>query len=131
MSPPNVPKHDNPKAGRSRKREYLPAQHDTSAELLTQLYTEKGRHGPPGHFQGSRLSFLTSKIEEYSTLKKGTRRGFWHKLYSNWWERYPWKLDDKEEPPEDDPVKMTWLRSVTPGESALKTTVEQELTDVC
>ena len=103
---------------------------DASAELLTGSCVEKGRRGPQGYFQGSRLDLLMSQIPEYTSMKKGTRRGFWHRLYSVWWERYPWKLGDKEEPPEDDPEKMTQLRSVAPGERDLKKTVEHELTDV-
>ena len=62
--------------------------------------------------------------------KKGTRRSFWHKFWSAWWQRYPWSLDDDDEPPTDDPNKMARLASVGPGQQALKTEIENDLTIV-
>ena len=94
------------------------------------MYTEKGKCGPRGRFLGSRLELLDSHIPEYTSLKKGTRHSFWHRLYNTWWQRYPWKLDDDKEPPKDDPDKMAQLASVAPGEESLKKEVEKRLTDV-
>lgn len=92
--------------------------------------TVKGKRGPLGHFQGSRLAFLNSHIPEYKSLKKGARHGFWHRLYTTWWQRYPWKLDDNEEPPENDTDKMAQLGSVAPDEKDWKGKTEKQLTDV-
>lgn len=88
------------------------------------------RRGPKGHFQGSRKEFLEGYLPEYVATKKGNRHNFWHKLYSDWWLRYPWKLADDEEPPKDDPEEMTRLGSVGSGESAAKGVVEKRLTEV-
>ena len=62
--------------------------------------------------------------------KKGSRKNFWHNVYSGWWQRYPWKLKDNEEPPTDDPEQMTRLASVSPNEVNAKSAVESALTDV-
>lgn len=63
-------------------------------------------------------------------VKKGSRQGFWHKFWSAWWQRYPWKLDDNEEPPTNNPEKMARLASVAPGEDVFKKEVEQQLMEV-
>lgn len=96
---------------------------------LTHLAEDAQHRGPKGYFQGSRKEFLESQLPAYLACKKGNRRNFWHKLYSDWWLRYPWRLDDDQEPP-DDPEKMTWLGSVAPGDEAKKALVEQRLNDV-
>ena len=61
--------------------------------------------------------------------KKGQRQEFWHQLWSAWWERFPWKLEDDQEPPSD-PKEMKRLASVEPGEQNLKETVEKQLAEV-
>jgi hypothetical protein len=88
------------------------------------------RRGPKGYFQGSRRAFLESRLPEYMAVRKGRRKAFWHGFWSAWWLRYPWKLGDDEEPPEDDPEKMTRLGSVAPGEAKFKAEVEQRLQEV-
>ena len=93
--------------------------------------TAPKRRGPKGHFQGSREIFLNTYVAAYMTSKKGAHRGFWHGLYSTWWPLYPWKLNNDEEPPTDEPTKMTRLTSVAPGEEVLKKEVERKLTNVC
>ena len=62
--------------------------------------------------------------------KKGSRQDFWHKFWTAWWERYPWKLEDDQEPPTD-PEEMKKLASVRGEEHDLKIKVEGELTGVC
>ena len=44
--------------------------------------------------------------------------------------KYPWKLGDKEEPPLEDPAKMTHLASVQVGEHSRKSEVEAALVAV-
>lgn len=88
------------------------------------------RRGRKNYFQGSRIEYLKSHIPEYRSHKKGNRERFWSALFSGWWQRYPWGLDDHEEPPTDDPEKMRRLASVTPDEVALKAEVERRLTAV-
>lgn len=88
------------------------------------------RRGRKSYFQGSRKEFLESRVAAYNSLKKGNRKNFWHELYSAWWERFPWKLPDNEEPPTDNPAKMVQLGSVAPGEEVVKRQVEENLTKV-
>ena len=99
---------------------------------LTRLNLEDApqRRGPKGYFTGSRKEFLESQLPAYMVIKKGIRRGFWHKFWSTWWQRYPWGLEDDEEPPADDPDKMARLVSVGPGQQALKVEVENNFTVV-
>jgi len=88
------------------------------------------RRGPKGYFQGSRKEFLESYVPAYLANKKGNRRTFWHGLFSAWWLRYPWGLDDDQEPPTDNSERMTRLASVGPGDQAKKAVVEKKLTAV-
>lgn len=100
---------------------------------LTRRRTEKAgakRRGPKGYFKGSRKEFLESHVGAYTASKKGSRQTFWHKLYRAWWQRYPWKLEDDEEPPTDNPDEMAKLAEVSPGEEGQKKQVEQQLTEV-
>ena len=62
--------------------------------------------------------------------KKGSRQSFWHRFYSTWWQRFPWKLDDDQEPLMNDPEKMARLASVAPGEETKKGNIERTLIDV-
>ena len=66
------------------------------------------QRGPKGYFHGSRKEFLESQLPAYTADKKGSRQSFWHKFWTAWWEHYPWKLSDNEEPPTD-PVKLKEL----------------------
>lgn len=88
------------------------------------------RRGPKGHFQGSRKEFLESYLPKYLACKKGNRQKFWHELYSAWWLRYPWRLNDDKEPPADDPKKMASLAAIAPGDNIKKASVEKTLTEV-
>ena len=63
--------------------------------------------------------------------KKGRRQNFWYGFWAAWWQRYPWKLEDDQEPPKEDPEKMRRLASVAPGEEQDKKEVEQKLREVC
>ena len=97
---------------------------------LTIANAENGgssRRGPKGYFQGSRKEFLETQLPGYIAVKKGQRSSFWHDFWCAWWLRYPWKLEDDEEPPRDDPQKMARLASVAPGEEKIKEEVEQKL----
>ena len=92
--------------------------------------TSAKRRGPKGYFQGSRKEFLEGYLPTYLTYKKGNRQKFWHELFNVWWQRYPWKLDDDQEPPTDNSERMTTLASVGPGDLAVKAAVEKKLTEV-
>jgi len=88
------------------------------------------RRGPKGYFQGSRREFLESQLSVYSATRKGNRQNFWHNLYSAWWIRYPWRLDDDDEPPTGDPSSMARLAAVAPGDAEQKGKVEKRLSGV-
>jgi len=64
-------------------------------------------------------------LDEYVSLKFKSRNQFWFELFAKWWEKYPWKLGDKEEPPLDDPTKMSELAYIQgPDEHKDKSKVE-------
>jgi hypothetical protein len=88
------------------------------------------RRGPKGYFKDSRLAYLERNLPAYNATTKGNRNNFWHKFYTGWWQRFPWKLDDGDEPPTDSPSKMAGLGSVAPGEDVPKGEVEKRLTEV-
>lgn len=87
------------------------------------------QRGPKGHFKGTKKSYLESHFQAYLDTKKGSRVNFWHAVYTGWWARYPWKLEDEFEPPAEE-AKLTRLRTVAPGEEDLKKEVELKLTEV-
>ena len=62
--------------------------------------------------------------------KAGGRQKFWHALYSEWWERYPWRLEDDQEPPTNNPEEMVSLALVGPGDDSKKALVEKTLSEV-
>ena len=88
------------------------------------------RCGPKGYFQGSRKEFLEGQLPEYKSFKRGNRQVFWYKLYCAWWQRFPWKLSDDEEPPSDNSARMANLAAVAPGEEDQKKHVESRITEV-
>lgn len=100
------------------------------SDELTCRYTEKQRRGPKGYFQGSRKEFLESQLPVYGALTKGARKDFWHNLLASWWQRYPWRLEDDEEPPTGNTDEMASLAEVIPSEEDQKKLVEQKLTVV-
>lgn len=59
---------------------------------------------------------MTSFCDEYASLRGKDRHEFWFKLFGEWWERYPWRLQDHEEPPTDDPERMAELAHVVSDE---------------
>ena len=87
------------------------------------------KRGVKGYFTGSRLEFLTSYRDEYISLRRRSRHNFWHKFFNAWWEKYPWRLPDHEEPPVDNPEKMEELAYVGNDERK-KGAVEEALRDV-
>lgn len=64
------------------------------------------KRGVKSYYQGSRLAFLEGHFNEYVSLRGKSRHNFWHRVYNTWWERYPWRLPDDEEPPTHDPERM-------------------------
>jgi hypothetical protein len=110
-----------PSAYSCASRRYLPTWSDAGPGQ---------RRGPKGHFQNARLEFLEGQVPAYLATKKGGRQKFWHDLYCGWWQRFPWKLSDDEEPPTNDPEEMARLASVAPGDADLKAQVEKRLNDV-
>ena len=87
------------------------------------------KHGAKGYFTGSRLEFLSQYCDEYISLRGKKRAQFWDKLFERWWQTYPWRLADDEEPPTGDPEKMRVLSQVD-GDYDLKGSVEKKLRDV-
>lgn len=87
------------------------------------------QRGPKGYFHGSRKDFLETQLPAYLATKKGSRQNFWHGFWSAWWEHFPWKLGDDDEPPAN-PDEMERLALVGAGEEDLKKAVEEKLTVV-
>lgn len=89
-----------------------------------------GKRGAKPRFTGSRQKLLEDHLDEYIALRHQNRNEFWFKVLAKWWENYPWKLDDKEEPPLDNPVKMAELASAEEAEKEAKSEVEAKLVAV-
>ena len=70
------------------------------------------KRGAKSYYQGSRLAFLEGYFDEYVSLRGKSRHDFWHRVYSSWWEKYPWRLPDGDEPPTDNPGRMEELSHV-------------------
>ena len=127
MTPPPTNNQHSVKTGKGKKSESTPMflqrihSHSLNSEKAT-----CGQRGPKGYFQGSRREFLESNLPAYMAVKKGSRLSFWHKFWSAWWARYPWKLGDSAEPPTD-AEEMKKLASVGHGEDNLKEGVETRL----
>ena len=83
-----------------------------------------GKRGPKPHFTGGHQKLLEEHLELYTSLKHKNRNQFWFEFFAKWWEKFPWKLDDKDEPPLDDPAKMSELAAVQAGEHGKKSEVE-------
>jgi len=88
------------------------------------------RRGPKGYFNGSRKELLEDHLPAYLATGKGNRQKFWHGLFSAWWNRYPWRLADDQEPPTDNPEEMARLALAGPDDSAQKKLVVKTLEDV-
>lgn len=99
--------------------------------LTYRIQAQPQKRGQKGYYTGSRLAFLTGYCDEYNALRGKDRHQFWHKLFSEWWARYPWRLEDHEEPPASNLEKMVELAFVG-GELDVekKAEVEQKVRDV-
>lgn len=87
------------------------------------------KRGVKSYFAGSRFEFLEARRDGYNSLRGKSRAKFWHELFEEWWQTYPWRLADNEEPPIGDTKKMEALSQV--GDDAkLKSTVEERLEGV-
>ena len=116
----------------SRKSSFVPVCSDVRKTHLF-VSVEKDppqRRGLKGYFKGSRKVFLEGQLPKYNACKKGNRQSFWHQLYSAWWICYPWRLNNDDEPPTGDFVKMARLAAVAPGDEEEKKGIEQRLTEV-
>ena len=91
----------------------------------THQVAESQQRGAKGYFTGSRLEFLNSYCDEYVSLSRKNRHQFWLDLFSTWWEKYPWHLEDHKEPLTD-LKKMEELVHVGP-DTELKRAVEDKL----
>ena len=76
---------------------------------------------------GSRLAFLERYCDEYIALCGKSHHQFLHKLFEEWWQRYPWCLPDHKEPPANDPEKMKELVSAGLEDIDEKSEVEERL----
>ena len=102
-------------------RSYRSATHSVSAQPK--------KRGAKSYYTGSRLAFLEQYCDEYISLRGKCRKLFWHRFFTEWWQKYPWRLQDHEEPPTDDPEKMAELALV--GEDKdLKSKVEEKVRKV-
>ena len=83
-----------------------------------------GKRGAKPYYTGSHQMLLEGHLQEYASLKHKNHNQFWSMVFAEWWRNFPWKLDDKEEPPLDDPAAMSQLASVQAGERDRKSEVE-------
>lgn len=88
------------------------------------------KRGAKGYYTGSRLAFLESRLDEYISLRGKSRHHFWYELYEAWWEKFPWRLPDKEEPPTDDNAKMKQLAYLGVDDANEKAKVEAQTHEV-
>ena len=88
------------------------------------------KRGVKSYFTGSRLVFLTGYCDEYVSLRGKSRRQFWTKVFCGWWERYPWCLQDHDEPPTDNPMRMEELAYFGEADKDAKAVVEAKLREV-
>ena len=95
------------------------------------IIAEPQKRGPKGYFSGTRLAFLTGYCDEYIALRGKDRHQFWSALFSEWWKRYPWRLDDHEEPPTNNREKMKELAYARGEDKDAKSAVEKRLREVC
>ena len=80
--------------------------------LAHRLAGQPKKRGVKSYYNGSRLMFLEGHFDEYVALRGKSRHNFWYRLYNSWWEKYPWRLPDSEEPPADNPGRMEELSHV-------------------
>lgn len=99
--------------------------------LAYHIQAHPQKRGKKSYYQGSRLEFLSGYREEYASLRGKSRHQFWLKVFNEWWKRYPWRLQDHEEPPTDNPEMMAEL-ALAVDASALeeKAAVEKRARDV-
>ena len=52
-----------------------------------------GRRGNPGNFHGARLKFLNEQFPHYRIARqKKDFKAFWARIYSMYWDQFPWWL---------------------------------------
>lgn len=73
---------------------------------------------------------MNSRLDEYIALRNKSRRQFWFDLMKEWWQLYPWRLPDDQEPPADDAEKMEQLASAKQEDVKKKSEVEEKLQKV-
>ena len=74
---------------------------------------------------------MTGYCDEYASLRGKDRHQFWFNLFGEWWKRYPWRLQDHQEPPIDDPERMDELaRAESDEDKKEKKEVEQKVREV-
>lgn len=65
------------------------------------LFTEAVKPGNKGNFAGTRLEMLQSLAPEFIVLDTREVGNFWTRMLTVWWDHFPWRLPDDEEPPTD------------------------------
>lgn len=76
------------------------------------MIAQPKKRGAKNYYTGSRLVFLEGYCDAYISLRGKSRHEFWRTLFNDWWQRYPWRLPDNEEPPAGDPGRMAELSYV-------------------
>lgn len=63
------------------------------------------KRGNQGNFHGGRLDFLNNQLTDYlAAAKKKNYKPFWTRLFSTYWEKFPWWLPMDTEPTEENLV---------------------------
>ena len=58
-----------------------------------------GRRGNQGKFHGARLKFLNDQFTDYrAARKKKDFKTFWTRLFSMYWDQFPWWLPSDADP---------------------------------
>ncbi|KAJ7512299.1 hypothetical protein B0H11DRAFT_2214103 [Mycena galericulata] len=80
--------------------------------------TPPKKRGQPSEFQGSRLAFMTARLDDYMKYSKDhNTRSFWPPFFHAYWREFPWRVPLNEEPPPPPPPPMA-VAPLIPGAHA-------------
>lgn len=70
--------------------------------------SQKRKAGRKGNFNGKRLQLLESYLPHWDKARLNRTTGdFWITVFSAYWAKFPWHLQQNEEPPDDAPLAPT------------------------
>ena len=70
--------------------------------------SQKRKAGRKGNFHGQRLALLESFLSKWEKARNNRTTGdFWCTVFSAYWAKFHWRLQQNEEPSGDEPVGLT------------------------